>query len=265
MIRIIFSDIDGTLINDQLVVTEKTRQALLRAHKQGCLIVPVSARMPKAIQPILDGFLPTFPIISYNGALIQDEQGRQLFSHGMKKEDALSICHQVANTSDVVWNVYSGDSWYSQTRQNSWVLREEEVVGLQSYQADLTEIEQLPEIHKLLLMGEAASIAELEKSLTKSYPHLSIAKSYPYYLEIMAAGIQKGQAVTRLADHYGIDLVDTIAFGDNFNDLDMLLAVGQGFVMENGPEAVRKKVGKTTASHNHDGIALVIKQYFTDK
>ncbi|CYX20974.1 hydrolase [Streptococcus suis] len=114
-------------------------------------------------------------------------------------------------------------------------------------------------------MGEAEAIAELEKSLTKSYPHLSIAKSFPYYLEIMAAGIQKGQAVSRLADHYGIDLVDTIAFGDNFNDLDMLLAVGQGFVMENGPEAVRKKVGKTTASHNHDGIALVINQYFTDK
>jgi Cof subfamily protein (haloacid dehalogenase superfamily) len=265
MIQMIFSDIDGTLINDQLVVTEKTRQSLLRAHKQRCLIVPVSARMPKAIQPILDGFLPTFPIISYNGALIQDEQGRKLFSHGMKKEDVLSICHQVANTSGVVWNVYSGDSWYSQTRQNSWVLREEEVVGLQSYQAELTEIEQLFEIHKLLLMGDSEAITELEKSLTKSYPHLSIAKSFPYYLEIMAAGIQKGQAVSRLADHYGIDLVDTIAFGDNFNDLDMLLAVGQGFVMENGPEAVRQRVGQTTASHNHDGIALVINQYFTDK
>ena len=72
-VKIIFSDIDGTLINDALKVTPRTRQALRHAVDTGILFVPVSARMPEAIKAILKVFLPDVPMVSYNGALIQDE------------------------------------------------------------------------------------------------------------------------------------------------------------------------------------------------
>ena len=64
MVKIIFSDIDGTLITNQLIVTQRTRDALIRAVEKGIYFVPVSARMPEAIKPIIKDFLPKTPIIS---------------------------------------------------------------------------------------------------------------------------------------------------------------------------------------------------------
>ena len=124
------------------------------------------------------------------------------------------------------------------------------------------EIENLSEIHKLLLMGDSVKILEIETKLKNDYPYLSISKSSPHYLEVMANGIHKGEAVSFLAAYYGVNIKDTIAFGDNFNDLDMLLTVGQGFVMANGPEIVQQRVGQTTTDNNHDGIAHVLNRYF---
>ena len=187
--------------------------------------------MPEAIKPIVADFLPQIPIISYNGAFIQDEKWKALASSPMQKTEGLAICDLVETSyPELAWNVYSADRWLSQSRQNQWILREEEVVGITSQEANEEVLEGLSEIHKLLIMGEPEQILDLEETLLARYPDLSIAKSYPYYLEIMAKGIQKGRAVEKLAQHYGIAMDDTIAFGDNFNDLDKLKAVGQGYV-----------------------------------
>ncbi|MGV3200412.1 HAD-IIB family hydrolase, partial [Streptococcus thoraltensis] len=149
----------------------------------------------------------------------------------------------------------------SQDRSNKWISREEDVVGISSQEAVLDDLNSLREIHKLLLMGEPEEVLAVEAVLKQGYPELSISKSYPYYLEIMAAGIQKGRAVARLADHYGANIQEAYAFGDNFNDLDMLEAVGNGYVMANGPEAVRQAIGKVTADNNNDGIADVLEEH----
>ncbi|CCF01412.1 Cof-type HAD-IIB family hydrolase [Streptococcus macedonicus] len=261
MVKIIFSDIDGTLINDALKVTPRTRQALRHAVDAGILFVPVSARMPEAIKPILTDFLPDVPMISYNGAFIQDENGQVIDSCPMSPQAAQAICQYLEKeVSEVAWNVYSGEKWLSQNRMNKWISREEEVVGLVSQEADLETIGHLSEVHKLLLMGEPEKMVTLEEKLKELYPGLSIARSLPYYIEVMANGIQKGRAVSLLADHYGVDTSETLAFGDNFNDLDMLEVAGEAYVMANAPQEVKERVGHVTASHNHDGIALVLEK-----
>ena len=138
MVKIIFSDIDGTLINDALKVTPRTRQAIRHAVDTGILFVPVSARMPEAIKPILKDFLPDVPMISYNGALTQDEQGQVIDSCPMSPQEAQAICQYLEKeVFDVAWNVYSGEKWLSQNRANRWISREERVVGLASKEANL--------------------------------------------------------------------------------------------------------------------------------
>ena len=146
----------------------------------------------------------------------------------------------------------------SQNRANRWISREERVVGLASKEANLEQIGRLPEVHKILLMGEPERMEALENKLNSLYSDLSIARSLPYYIEIMASGIHKGRVVQTLAQHYEVDMADTLAFCDNFNDLDMLEAVGEAYVMANAPQEVKERVGHVTASHNHDDIALVL-------
>ena len=262
MFKIIFSDIDGTLIHDALEVTPKTHQSLSDAVNSGVRFVPVSARMPEAIKPIIKDFLPQVPMISYNGAFIQDENGQVIDSCPMSPQAAQAICQYLEKeVPDVAWNVYSGEKWLSQNRMNKWISSEEKVVSLVSQESDLEAIGHLSEVHKLLLMGEPEKMVVLEEKLRELYPGLSIARSLPYYIEVMANGIQKGRAVNLLADHYGVDMSETLAFGDNFNDIDMLEAAGEAYVMANALKEVKERIGHVTANHNHDGIALVLEKF----
>ncbi|MBW1571268.1 HAD hydrolase family protein, partial [Streptococcus sp. SPC0] len=90
--------------------------------------------------------------------------------------------------------VYRYHEWYSCDKENEWVQKEEEIVGLQSKEMSLMELEKQDRIHKLLLMGEPSLIGELGITLKAQYPHLSIAQSAPYFIEIMAPGIEKGKS-----------------------------------------------------------------------
>lgn len=262
MIKIIFSDIDGTLINSEFQVTEKTKNSIQRAVNQGIIFVPVSARMPEAIKPIMDSIGITSPIISYNGALIQNQGEETIASHPMETQTAQEICRFVQQEyPKIAWNVYSFHSWYAMNRQHEWVAREEEIVGLESKEASLLDLANLEAVHKVLLMGEPKGIAALENDLKKRYSDLSISQSAPYFIEVMAKGIEKGQAVRTFTDYLDVDRTATIAFGDNYNDLDMLKTVGKGFVMSNGPAAVREAIGNVTADNNHDGIAEILDTY----
>lgn len=265
MIKIIFSDIDGTLLNSDHVVTDRTRKALRQVVDKGVIFVPVSARMPAAIAPLLVDFLPRVPMISYNGALIQDAEGKVLLSRAFSGQEAHDFCRFLKKYfSELAWNVYSHSDWYAEDRGNSWIAREEQVVGLQSKELHLSDITELKEVHKLLIMGEPDLISQAEPVLKRAFPKLSIAQSLPYYLEVMAPGIQKGQAVAYFAREYGVDLTDTLAFGDNFNDLNMLREVGHPYVMGNAPQAIKDEIAQVTADNNHDGIAEVLESLWKD-
>lgn len=256
---IIYSDIDGTLISSQFQVTKKTKNAVRLALSQGHFFVPVSARMPDAIVPIIDSIGIKTPIISYNGALIQLDDGKEIFSQPMTCQTAKSVCQKLESLSlEVVWNAYSGHSWYTQDKKNSWVRREEEIVMVKAKPLGIDELSELPFVHKLLLMGDPEKITRLEVELVKAFPNLSIVKSAPYFIEIMKSGIKKSQAVKYLSEYFEVAMTDTIAFGDNFNDLDMLETVGQGYVMGNAPQEIKDKIGQVTDDNDHDGIAEVL-------
>ena len=84
----------------------------------------------------------------------------------MIPQEAQAICQYLEKeVSDVAWNVYSGEKWLSQNRANRWISREECVVDLASKEANLKQIGRLPEVHKILLMGEPERMEALENKL----------------------------------------------------------------------------------------------------
>lgn len=261
MSYLVFSDLDGTLINDQNTVTKKTQQAIERLLLEGNLFVPVSARTPKSIKQVLR-FLPQTPVIAFNGAMIQDDKGRILKSSPIDIDTAQDVWAFVDTFyPEIAWNIYDGDRWLSKDRQHPMIKEEECKHHIKSEEATPREVKALKTIHKFLLMGESDLIPELEEELKKKYPKLSIMRSAPFLLEIVAPGIHKGDAVKFLADYYKIPIEQTIAFGDSFNDIEMLQAVGHSFAMENAEEEVKKIVQHVTTSNNDDGIAIVLDKY----
>ncbi|MBO6046657.1 MAG: HAD family phosphatase [Erysipelotrichaceae bacterium] len=257
--KIIFSDIDGTLINDQHLVTPKTKDAIRQLNYNHCLFVPVSARMPEAIETVTKQIGSGFPMICYNGALVLDASQNVIASFPMDQNVAMDVCRYVEkHLSRLAWNAYGHHQWLSQSHDRKFVEREESIVEVQSTPAIVDDIKDMEAVHKLLLMGAEEDIAQAADILTKQYPQLSIVRSSKILLEIMNQGIRKGKAVELLSHHYSIPLSETLSFGDNYNDLDMLTTTGTAYVMGNAPEDIKQTIKNVTLDNNHDGIAQVL-------
>lgn len=257
--KLIFSDVDGTLINQDLQVTPKTRDAIRKQIMHGNIFVPVSARMPQAIMTAAGQITKVCPMVAYNGALVLDETGRPIVSKFMKAKTAVSICQYVQReNNDSAWNVYSGYDWYRSEHKSQLVQKEEDIVKVKSKPASLDVINKLKGVHKVLLMGKPGRLDQMQAELKQKFSELYIVKSAPHLLEIMVRGVSKSYGVTQLAKAFNVSLQDCYAFGDNYNDEDMLKIVGHPYLMGNAPAELKKRIGSVTLDNNHDGIAAVL-------
>lgn len=256
--QLIFSDIDGTLINSDLQVTPKTRDAIRKQIIKGNIFVPVSARMPKAIMTAAGQITKVCPMVAYNGALVLDEMGRPIVSKFMQAKTAKQICEYVEKQNNgCVWNAYSGYVWYAQNN-GELIQREENIVDVKATILSVDKLAGLKGVHKLLIMGEADKLDPMKEELTKKYPELYLVKSAPHLLEIMVKGVSKSYGVKELAKTFNVELKDCYAFGDNYNDEDMLEVVGHPYLMGNAPQDLQQKFKYVTLDNNHDGIAAVL-------
>ena len=94
----------------------------------------------------------------------------------------------------------------------------------------------------------------------EAFPGYSIVRSADTLLEVMAGGVTKAWGVRQACAHYGISLEEAAAFGDNYNDMEMLQAVGRGFLMGNAPRELLERFPRHTADNAHDGVGQALRQ-----
>lgn len=258
--KIIFSDIDGTLLDNRHQIPAKTREKILELEQRGIPFILLSARMPSGVRVIQDALGNRSPIVCYSGGLILDENGKQLFSCQMPLELAVAIKNILDETCpDICCNTYGKDLWVVDDDQNSWVLGEEAITGGKAVVGDIrTVFAENDGIHKFLLMGEPEKIAGVEKMLRTRYPELTVSRSKDNYLEVMNGDVKKSAGVHFLCRYYGISEEQAAAFGDGENDVDMIQAVRYGFAMANAPESVKQKARYVTRSNEEEGILHII-------
>lgn len=259
--EIIFSDIDGTLLDDRHAVSGRTKAEIRRAVGLGIPFVLVSSRMPEAILAVQDQIGIAGPIVCYGGGLILDEEMNVLYSSGIPTDTALSAGRLIeAEFPAISWNAYAYHTWRCALPKSLPVLREEGVVGLTATGGRLEDILRFDVVHKFLCMGEPPEIAALQRRVRERFPELTTALSAPYFLEVSGTGVNKGSAVEILCEKRGIPVGKSLAFGDNFNDLAMLETAGTAFVMKNAPEELRRRFPNVAESNNDDGLALVLQK-----
>jgi len=95
-------------------------------------------------------------------------------------------------------------------------------------------------------------------SLKEKFTGLKIYKSKDTYLEIMDESVSKASAIQFLCDKMKISLHQVVSFGDNYNDLDMLLLTGKGFAMANSAKGVLESISTHTLSNDEDGIVYAL-------
>lgn len=252
----VFSDVDGTLFNNEHEMTPKTHSAIRKIIDDGLLFIIASGRAPYGITWIADKYQLNSCFISFGGALILDEQRRVLFEQGLSKNEALEIASFAKERGfDLGYGIFNRDYWICSDKNNKGVIAEENLIHCKAREDSIESLNDDVIVDKVLCMCRPEEIMSIRDQMCERFPLLSITTSSSTLLEINSGGINKAQALLKLCQLKGISVENTIAFGDNFNDEPMLKAAGRGVLMNNAPEALKADFDYITADNNSDGIA----------
>lgn len=265
MKKLIGLDIDGTLVNSKLEITPKTKAALEKAQDLGHILVIASGRAPHGVYRYAkelnfdkhNGLLSNF-----NGGRITNFQKKQaIINHPLNFNLTKEIL-EFAENLDIDYCLLNEGKIYS-NKKNTYRLEESalknnmEIVIREnlSYNLDF-------EVNNILFSQKEDRIDEPAKKLMEKFGKItSQIKSMPYYYEIMPQNISKGRSLMEIAKYYGIDEKDTIAFGDEENDISMIKMAGTGVVMANGSQKVKELADYITKSNDNDGIAYYLENF----
>ena len=234
--KCVFSDIDGTLLNSKHQISEKTKKKVQQLAIQNIPFILVSARMPKGMHYFLD------------------ENQKVIYSKGFSVEMAKRLYKYIKYYYQIPVSFYVENHWMVDEIDEG--IEEESIItGLKPEKLDLNGVKK---VHKLLVIAEAGIVDRLEMSLKEKFSGLKIYKSKDTYLEIMDESVSKSSAIQFLCDKMKIGLHQTVSFGDNYNDLDMLLLTGKGFAMANGAQGVLESIPTHTLSNDEDGVVYAL-------
>ena len=259
--NLIALDLDGTVLNNAHNVTEKVRMALRQVVESGIHVVLASSRPPRSVLDLARYIGTKAPIIALGGGVVVNQNGdlfvldrATITQENVKKIAAL--CKQ----NDITLNLYSEWNWYVDRLDNR-VQNEIEIIG---FAPTIVEaIEQLDcEPEKILIMGEPDSLQTFHHEISQQAFNIDTSFSKPTYYEITAANINKATALSYVCQQLNVLSSETIAVGDNFNDLDMLEWASLGVAMDNAPAKVKAIADLTIGGNDEDGVAYFVQEVF---
>ncbi len=269
--KIIFSDVDGTLLDGNRTISELTIYEVGRI-KDKIPFVLVSSRMPKQME-YLRQMLQTLdtPVIAYNGALVLN-QGQVLHS----TEIDISLVEEIVTINEqnfdgkIHISLFHNDLWFV-PEYDFWAQREENNTRtrpqvLSNRDVILDWKKQNIGAHKIMLMGDASLIEQMYALLNKKFAkNLHIYRAKDTYIEVADQKVSKLTGINVLLEQlYGYNLQQSMAFGDNYNDFEMIQGVKYGIAVGNAREEIKKIAYGVTFHHKEDGVAKYLASFFSD-
>lgn len=257
-------DIDGTILNSQKKISERTKQAIRQAQEAGVEIVLASGRPTAGVWPVvrelgLDQtggyFLP------FNGARIIHCQTGAVLKEQFLPGQMIDRVIQKAGEYRVSLMAYRTEDVITEQPDDPYIQLEARINGLAvTPVADMRKALDFP-ANKFLMLADGSYLAEVEKRAAADLPELNIYRSEPYFLEIMPDGVDKASGLRWLGKHLGIPAGAMLCCGDGYNDLSMIRSAGLGVAMGNAQESVKQAADVITAPNDEDGAAKAIARY----
>lgn len=263
--KLLVLDLDGTLTNEEKKITADTYEALMQAQKEGLRLVLASGRPTYGILPLArqlemekyGGF-----ILAFNGAkMIRCADESILFQRELPGEELYRV-YEASEKYGLPALTYEDDHILTEEPGNPYVLEESRINQLPVRQVvHLEEAVNFPPV-KFLLVGDGDYLASVEGAVREELgPRFSVYRSAPFFLEVMAEGIDKAQSLNRLLEYLSLSREELAACGDGYNDISMLRFAGLSAAMENGVEEAKEAADVITKSNEEDGVAWFVRNY----
>lgn len=273
MSKAILLDVDGTLLNSAKQLTPRTKNALIRAQKQGWKLVlasgrPINGLMCFAQELEMDKFGGV--LVAYNGSQVYDLKTKEiLFEQTMSAKEVKAVLEHMKNFDVIVMidrdeYMYVNDVFKKierdkkpfavieyESRSNHYLLCEK---------ADLAAFADFP-LNKILTAASPSYLkAHHEEMAAPFQDSLNSMFTSDFYYEFTAKGIDKAQALRKTMEQIGCKAENMIAFGDAQNDRSMLKMAGVGVAMGNATDELKEIANVVTDTNDDDGIATYLER-----
>jgi len=256
--RLIALDIDGTIRSVDHTLTDRTSRAMDMVREAGAIVTVATGRMFKSAVASTADLGLTSPIVSFQGALVADPVTAEVLWHRPLTEQMAVLALDALDgwAGDIV--SYHGDEvWVSKV--TPWVEAYSErndggvrVVG------DLREV-AADEPTRLVVVGDEGEIHRLTQRLSADFDErLHVTRSLPQFCEILHPDGGKHRALAWLCGHLGIPEEDTVAFGNGYNDVEMLRWAGLGVAVGDAVPEAMEAADRVAPPMQEDGAAQVL-------
>ena len=259
-IRLLVSDVDGTLVQPDKSLAPSTIAAAARVQASGIALAIVSARPPRGMSWIAEALHLTAPLAGFNGGTLLGPDG-VVISQQVVPEIAVRLAlHFFAQRGVDAW-LFTADEWLLTNPQGPRIelerrtvrFNERVVPDLLPYAGQAGKIVGVSDDYAKL----AAVEAELQDLLNGA---AAAHRSQQYYLDVTHPDANKGNAVQALAMHLGVELAEVAVIGDMENDVPMFAVAGFAVAMGNASPEVQARAAAVTGRNDGDGWAQAVDQ-----
>ena len=275
MIKLIASDMDGTLLNHNHKIPKENVELINYAKNQGIEFVVATGRAYYEALPALNEENINCDVISFNGGIVYDKNGNIISITPMLPKD-LYYTIEILKSFDISYQLYTKNTIYTtsiETDINAYI----DLIRSNGYEPDveylraeaqqklevgyITEVENIelylnekenPPIKIIAISNDISKLENAAKLLSEN-TSISVTSSGANNIEIMHKNATKGEALKEIAKIYGINLENAVAIGDNLNDQAMLDIVGYSVAMKNGNIKLKEQAKYVTEKTNSEG------------
>ena len=264
-IRLLLSDVDGTLVPHDKVLTPATLHAVQQLREAGIHFALTSSRPPRGLQMYLAPLALTTPIAAFNGGMIVDTQNNVLEEHTIDDAVVPVIIGVLDDHGVPVW-VYRGQEWYVRDATGAHVQHEADVCQFQPL--TVANFDGVSDgVAKIV--GATDNVDALTKARLAIESHVgarvSATNSQSYYLDVTSPDANKGAVVDYLAQRFDISRDAVATIGDAHNDVSMFERAGLSIAMGNAEDDVKASASNVTSSNEEDGFAHAVENFILSR
>lgn len=259
-IKLIATDLDCTLLNDKHEISEYNKKAIKEALKKGLHIILSTGRPTSAASKYMDVLGLDTEMISFNGAMITNKKGDILYEKNLDCDIGRTLI-EMGERYKIYHQGFLGERW-NICHKDSWLDYYISIAKIDNYTEGFDNITDFS-FSKFMFIGENKVIKEIAREVEERFGNkVYYTFSRDSYLEVHNPEVSKASALKYIMDRNGIKREETMGFGDNLNDIEMLNFVNVSIAVANAQKNVKEQCKFVTESNVENGVGKFLNKYF---